>query len=363
MRGQIRSVDAGACAAALAASQVEISMTADQVTGSVGAVRLLAAVVCGALVLVQASPVGAVLVATVGMTGLALVGAAPIAIPFLVFLFLLGNLGWRATRGDGLLGVAAAAAGLVGAEVGAGDLTPGDLAVNLVVGGAAWLGPHLVRGATDRRVAVEVAAERMAAAAVERERVRIARDLHDTVAHAVSVMTLQAGAARQNLDDRASTESALLAIEGSGRAAMEDLHGFLGLLKADREPESPGLGDLDRLLDGLRATGCQVRAVIPGSTALPLTAQTTAFRVVQESVTNAMKHQRLRQVDVRVDGDPLTVQVTSVGEFRTGPGTGSGLEGLRARVEAFGGTLVAAAGEASDTWVVRAALPVGGLVR
>ncbi len=222
--------------------------------------------------------------------------------------------------------------------------------------------PSQVRVATDRKVAVEVAAERMAGAAVEQERVRIARDLHDTVAHAVSVMTLQAGAARQNLDDRDSIESALLAIERSGRAAMEDLHGFLGLLKADREPESPGLGDLDHLLDGLRATGCEVRAAIPKSTELPLTAQTTAFRVVQESVTNAMKHQSLRRVDVRVDDDPLTVQVRSLGEFRAGPGTGSGLEGLRARVEAFGGTLVAA-GEASDTWVVRAALPVGALVR
>ncbi len=337
-------------------------MAADQVTGSLGAVRLFAAVVCAALVLVRAWPLGAVLVATVGMTGLALVATAPIAIPFLVLLFLLGNLGWRATRRDGLLGVAAAAAGLVIAEIGAGDFTSGDLLVNLVVGGAAWLAPHLVRVATDRKVAVEVAAERMAGAAVEQERVRIARDLHDTVAHAVSVMTLQAGAARQNLDDRDSIESALLAIERSGRAAMEDLHGFLGLLKADREPESPGLGDLDHLLDGLRATGCEVRAAIPKSTELPLTAQTTAFRVVQESVTNAMKHQSLRQVDVRVDDDPLTVQVRSLGEFRAGPGTGSGLEGLRARVEAFGGTLVAA-GEASDTWVVRAALPVGGLVR
>ena len=362
MRGQIRAVDAGISAAVLVASQIEISMAGDQVTGSLGAVRVSAAVVCAALVLVRVWPLGAVLVASVGMTGLSLVGTAPIAIPLLVLLFLLGNLGWRANRRDGLLGVAVAATGLVIAEVGAGDFTPGDLVVNLVIGGAAWLAPHLVRAATDRRVAVEVSAERMAGAAVERERVRIARDLHDTVAHAVSVMTLQAGAARQNLDDRGATEAALLAIERSGRAAMQDLHGFLGLLKADREPESPALGDLDHLLDGLRATGCRVKAEIPGSGAVPLTAQTTAFRVVQESVTNAMKHQSLREVDVRVDEDPLTVEVTSFGEFRAGSGTGSGLDGLRARVEAFGGTFAAAA-EASDTWVVRAALPVGRPVR
>jgi signal transduction histidine kinase len=361
MRGQIRAFDAGLSAAVLVASQVEISMAADQVTGSLAAVRVSAAVVCAALLL-RAQPLGAVIVASVGMTFLALAGTAPVAIPFLVLLFLLGNLGWRGTRRDGLLGVAVAAAGLVVAQVGAGDLTPGDLVVNLVIGGSAWLAPHLVRASTDRRVAVEVSAERMAGAAVERERVRIARDLHDTVAHAVSVMTLQAGAARQNLDHPGATAAALLAIERSGRAAMEDLHGFLGLLKADREPESPALGDLDHLLDGLRATGCLVKAEIPESGAVPLTAQTTAFRVVQESVTNAMKHQSLREVDVRVDEDPLTVEVTSFGEFRAGPGTGSGLDGLRARVEAFGGTFAAAPG-ASNTWVVRASLPVGRVVR
>jgi signal transduction histidine kinase len=340
------------------ASQAEISMAAGQVTGSLWAVRVSAAVVCAALLLARAWPFGAVVVASVGMTAMALVGTAPVAIPFLVLLFLLASLGWRATRRDGLEGVAVAGAGLVVAQVGAGDFTPGDLAVNLVIGAGAWLAPHMVRTATDRRVAVEVSAERMAGAAVERERVRIARDLHDSVAHAVSVMTLQAGAARQNLDDRAATHAALLAIERSGRAAMEDLHGFLGLLKADREPESPALGDLDRLLDGLRATGCEVRAAIPDSAGVPLTAQTTAFRVVQESVTNAMKHQSLRAVDVRVDRDPLTAQVTTVGEFRAGSGTGSGLVGLRARVEAFGGTFVAEP-RASDVWVVRAALPSG----
>jgi signal transduction histidine kinase len=294
MRGHIRAVDAVIAAAVLAASQVEISMTAEQVTGSLWAVRMSAAVVCAALLLMRAWPLGSVVVASAGLTCMALAGTAQIAIPFLVLLFLLGNLGWRATRRDGLVGVAVAAAGLVVAQFGAGDFTPGDLVVNWVIGGAAWLAPHLVRVSTDRRVAVEVSSERLAGAAVERERVRIARDLHDTVAHAVSVMTLQAGAARQNLDDHAATEAALLAIERSGRAAMEDLHGFLG--------------------------------------------------------------------DVRVDKDPLTVAVTSLGEFQAGAGTGSGLDGLRARVEAFGGTFAAAA-EASDKWVVRAALPVGRPVR
>jgi signal transduction histidine kinase len=343
--------------AVLAAAEVEISMVGQQVDGSVTAIRVSAAVVCAALVAARAWPVAAVLLATIGMTGLALAGSAPVAIPFLVLLFLLGNLGWRGSRREGLLGLGAAALCLGASVVGAG-MRVGDLAVNLVIGAAAWLAPHLLRMATDRRIAAEVAAQRVADQAVERERLLIARDLHDTVAHAVSVMTLQAGGARQDLSDPSRTEGALLAIERSGRAAMADLHRFLGLLRADREPEAPSLADLDQLLAGVRATGCRVHARIGEPTGVPLTAQTTAFRVVQESVTNALKHQALTEVDVGLTPDPLTVEVRTRGPFRQGLGTGRGLPGLRERVHAFGGEFSAQA-EGPDTWVVRVALPAG----
>jgi signal transduction histidine kinase len=225
----------------------------------------------------------------------------------------------------------------------------------LVVVGA-WVMPYLIRRATDRRIATEVAAAGESRAAVEQERIRIARDLHDSVAHAVSVMTLQAGAARLSKLDPAATEESLLAIERSGRAAMEDLHRFLGLLKADRESESPSLADVDQLLDGLRATGCRVDASIATEQSASLAAQTTAFRVVQEAVTNALKHQELDGVEIVVGSDPLTVQVQSRGKFREGEGTGSGLLGLRERVEAFGGTF-AAVGAGPATWLVTAELP------
>jgi len=194
---------------------------------------------------------------------------------------------------------------------------------------------------------------------VERERIRIARDLHDSLAHAVSVMTLQAGAARQSLVDPAATEVALRAIERSGRAAMEDLHRFLGLLKADRESETPSMADVDQVLDGLRATGCRVEASIAPASGEPLAAQTTAFRVVQEAVTNALKHQDLERVDLEVGADPLTVRVTSRGPLRAGVGTGSGLPGLRGRVEAFGGSFAAAA-SGPGTWVVEASTSDAG---
>jgi signal transduction histidine kinase len=333
----------------------QVELAAASTEGSLLGLRAGAAIATMTLSLRRVAPAIAFGLAACGLVVMERAGTTSATLPFLTFLFLAGNAGWRSTTRAGLLVIGVVSAGAMVTDLAQGTGL-GDIVVNLLIVVAAWVGPHLIRGATDRRIAVEVAAERDVRKAVEQERIRIARDLHDSIAHAVSVMTLQAGAARQSLVDPAATEASLMAIERSGRAAMEDLHRFLGLLKADRELETPSLADVDQLLDGLRATGCHVEASIAPEQDASLAAQTTAFRVLQESVTNALKHQELERVDIEVGSDPLTVRVTSLGAFRMGVGTGSGLPGLRDRVEAFGGSFTAAA-VGPATWMVRAALP------
>ncbi len=193
--------------------------------------------------------------------------------------------------------------------------------------------------------------------AVELERARIARELHDIVTHNVSVMVIQAGAARKVMDaapDRAC--EALLAVEAGGRTAMAELRHVMGLLTMDGEagpdPEldpdlapQPGLGRLAALTDRVRATGVPVELTVTGTPA-PLApgADLAAYRVVQEALTNVVRHAGGARVRVEVEhaGDVVRVEVTDTGGTASapaGPGGGRGLTGLRERLAVYGGTL------------------------
>ncbi|NGO78716.1 sensor histidine kinase [Streptomyces sp. YC504] len=194
--------------------------------------------------------------------------------------------------------------------------------------------------------------------AVEQERARIARELHDVVTHNVSVMIIQAGAARKIMrtsPDRAA--EALLAVEAGGRAAMTELRHVMGLLTmpdtdladadpAGTEPElapQPGLDQLESLVSRVRDTGLAVDLTVTG-TPRPLAPgiELAAYRVVQEALTNTVKHASGARAHVTVDHAPdrLRVEVTDTGG-RPGEGTGSGrgLIGLRERLAVHGGTL------------------------
>jgi signal transduction histidine kinase len=199
--------------------------------------------------------------------------------------------------------------------------------------------------------------------AVVAERVRIARDLHDVVAHHVSVMGVQASAARRVLDtDPVVASGALSAVESTARTAIEELHGLLGVLRADadrpdeRNAERPGDGDADarpslpgldqvrRLVDETRATGLDVTYAVYGEPRpVPDAIALSAYRVIQEALTNTVKHAAATVVDVRVRflEQSLEVEVNDdgLGGDGSAPGSGLGLAGMRERVAVHGGQL------------------------
>lgn len=192
--------------------------------------------------------------------------------------------------------------------------------------------------------------------ATEKERARIARELHDVVTHNVSVMVIQAGAARKVLasaPDQAS--DALLAVEAGGRAAMAELRQVMGLLTKDADgadPDDladlapqPGLGHLESLVARVRDAGLPVELTVVGQVrALPPGVELAAYRVVQEALTNTMKHASGASATVTVEYRPgaLQVEVVDAGGTPREPGeagNGRGLIGLRERLAVYGGTL------------------------
>ncbi|MET7440933.1 sensor histidine kinase [Streptomyces sp. NPDC004082] len=194
------------------------------------------------------------------------------------------------------------------------------------------------------------------------ERNRIARELHDSIGHALTVAVVQAGAAR-TARDPAFTDRALAAIEDTGRAALEDLERVLGVLREAERPASsrPALTEADRLLESARASGAEVDAEVTGPLeSVPGPVSREGYRILQESLTNALRHAGGVPVRVRVavaDGtlglevrNPLTATVP-------GPGRGSGLRGIRERAALLGGR--ARTGPDEGEWRVRVELPLG----
>jgi signal transduction histidine kinase len=220
--------------------------------------------------------------------------------------------------------------------------------------------------------------------ALEAERARIAGELHDVVTHNVSVMIVQAGAARQVLTESpAEARDALLAVEASGRAAMTELRHLLGLLSPAQEPTEdpspggeelrpqPGLGQLRPLIERVAAAGLPVELRVGGvPRSLSPGLDLAAFRVVQEALTNVIKHAGKPRTTVTLDyrADDLVVEVADVGRVipaaapavTTAPGAGRGLLGLRERVTLYGGELEAGP-RPGGGWLVRARIPVDPL--
>ncbi|MFC5379307.1 sensor histidine kinase [Aquipuribacter nitratireducens] len=207
---------------------------------------------------------------------------------------------------------------------------------------------------------------------VEEERARISRELHDAVAHTMSVMTLQVGVVRRRLADRPVERDALAGVEDLGRRGVEELRRVVGLVRtgdADALAPAPSLSRLDDLVAELRATGTDVRVAVEGEPArsLPPALDASAFRVLQEATHNALRHAPGSPIGVvvRWDGDGLCLEVVDDGPARPLPGGsrasdgsgGHGLVGMRERVALFGGRLEA--GPRRDGgFAVRASLPV-----
>jgi len=235
-------------------------------------------------------------------------------------------------------------------------------------GELAWLSARRLAELEFRTDQLRLSQEQNTRGAIVAERMRIARDLHDVVAHHVSVMGIQAGAARRVLDtDHDLARTSLETVEKTARTAIGELRGLLGVLRADPEPAedvtaAPGLEQLPDLVETARSTGLEVghgtygepRPVPPG-------VALSAYRVVQEALTNVVKHAGASKADVRVRflATALEVEVTDDGKGRAAAaGGGFGLVGMRERVSVHGGEFEAGPRRGAG-YLVRASLPTG----
>jgi signal transduction histidine kinase len=286
--------------------------------------------------------------------------------------FLLGNLpdGRQARLG---LAVVVGGAGIVVSN----DPTHGvsDLIAVPVLFTILWVAGFALRERVVRAEAAEERArhaerEREAAAriAVAEERTRIARELHDIVAHALSVMVLQVGAVRHKLPAELSEDTdALRGVERTGRAALAEMRRLVGAMREngeypDRAPQ-PGLGSLTALVEEVSRAGLPVELDIDGDPLpLPRGIDISAYRIVQEGLTNALKHAHASraQVAVHYGPDELRIEVCDDGRGAApDDGHGHGLIGIRERVKLYGGDMTAGRG-GDGGFVLSTRLPLAG---
>jgi signal transduction histidine kinase len=343
-------------------AQVELLLAADEVDGSLPLQHAAFAVMTAAVVLRRVQPLAGACTVAAGLAGQTVLGDAPVVGGFLALLVVAASLGYYGTLRQGLLGLAVLGTSASVYDVLAEQFVPADFLGNLVIVTGAWGAGRMLRTSTERRVGAEVARDRYARDAVHRERQRIAHDLHDSVAHALTLMTLQAGGARERATEPVVVD-ALRSIESEGREAIADMHRALRLLSAEHA-DAPGLQDLDDLVDRVESGGVRVRLSTAGELAsLPSSISSAAYRVVQEGLTNAVKHSSAGEVavELRRTAYELSIAVRDEGSGTRSPrvtgGSGHGLAGLRERLDLFGGSLVAA--PASGTgWLLQATIPL-----
>jgi signal transduction histidine kinase len=285
----------------------------------------------------------------------------PLLAGFVPLIVLTASAGYACTRRRAALAAGLALAGLVAVTLSTPWLRSVDYFVsNVVFLLAPWLAARGLREREDRAASLgaALASERATQDAALREvvadeRVRLARELHDIVAHSVSVMVIQIGAARTALATAPAQATApLLAAEDVGRQALADLRRLLGVLRAEEthdgdagdsapQPPQPGLSQLDALVLQPRAAGLLVDVQVDGEPVpLPAGLDLTAYRIVQEALTNTLKHSGAARATVRLVYENAALQVEVVDDGTRRPvdeGTGHGLVGISERVSLFGG--------------------------
>jgi signal transduction histidine kinase len=291
--------------------------------------------------------------------------------PFVAYLAASYGAGAFADGRRALAGLAVGVAGVSAIAASAPSFADFFFPMTFMAG--AWLAGRTVRNRSrlaaelhEAAVVAEEAHEAEASRAVAEERRRIAREMHDVVAHSMSVMVVQAGGARRILrQDTARADAAGEQIERTGREALAEMRRMLGFLRAgedDPTEPQPGLERLDALVARTRDAGLPVTVRVVGeprrlSSGLDL----TAYRIVQEGLTNALKHAgpAHARLVVRYAPDALEVQVVDDGAGGgNGDGSGLGLAGLRERVAVYGGVLEAGA-RPQGGYALRARLPLG----
>jgi signal transduction histidine kinase len=301
---------------------------------------------------------------------LPLMGGAHLITTMLV----VGNAAYRSSRRVGAAAYALGAFVPAATIVLAGE-TVWEFLFFLLIMGPAWAVGVLLRRERERSAellrlteALRVEREKQAEVAVAAERTRISRELHDAVAHTVSVMTLQVGVVRRRLARGSVEEETLHGAETLGRQAVDELRRIVGLVREGEAPALvplPSLGQLEELVDQVRATGTEVRLAVDGDVrSVGQAVDMSAYRIVQEALTNALRHAPGAAVDVAVTVRPSLVElrVANGPARRAAPGSrqggGNGLPGIRERVHVLGGSLQAAPG-ADGGFVLAAVLPDG----
>jgi len=233
---------------------------------------------------------------------------------------------------------------------------------------------ELLRAATERRLAAQRIREQELLRLASEERMRIARDLHDVVAHNISVINVQANTALHLADrEPERAKQALATINDVSRQALTELRSVLGILRADGDaaPRAPaeglggaGLGGLATLVGNMSAAGLKVELETEGSPGpLPASVDLAAYRIIQEALTNSARHSGAARATVRVRYRASEMEIEVEDEGTAGPkparlaGTGSGIAGMTDRARALGGHLAAGPGPGSG-FLVRALLPV-----
>jgi len=278
------------------------------------------------------------------------------------------------TRRDGRIAAAIIGAMVLIMAVSIGEDVVGDA---VFIGGilfAVWGAATVVRSRQElaealaaRTVELEHEREENAKLAVAEERARIARELHDVVAHNISIMVVQAGAERHAIGgERPNTSEVLATIEDTGRAAMAEMRRLLGMLRRSDDElalaPQPSLRHLGDLVEQVREAGMPVELQIEGEPrAIAPGIDLSAYRIVQEALTNALKHAgpARARVTVRYGDDEVDIEITDdgTGGAMEAPAGGHGLLGMRERVALFGGDL-AAGRRRGGGYSVRAKLPL-----
>ena len=270
------------------------------------------------------------------------------------------------------VGLAVLVVPFVTASVVAG-LEPSDLAAALVFFVGPWVGGGAVRQRATRTAEALDRADRLEreqARAIETERTRIARELHDIVSHSISVVTIQTQAVRRRLGPEHAREAAdLAAIEATARQAMAEMRRLFGVLRSDGQSAAlapqPGLSELDRLVAQAQSSGLPVELRRQGTPCdLSPGIDLAAYRIVQEALTNALRHAAASKATVNIaygrTSLHLTVEDDGHGLRGGSPGSGGhGLVGIRERVALYGGTVELGVSDAGGVRL-SASLPVGG---